>query len=721
VRNTNVHRMGKARPSGYGGSMRPELEGFRLTGTTASVISGRVAYVLGLTGPAVSVDTACSSSLVALHLAAQSLRSGECSLALAGGVTVLADPFLPVEFSRQRGLAPDGRCKAYAAGANGTGFSDGLGLVVLGLVRGSAVNQDGASNGLTAPSGPSQKRVIETALANARLSPAEIDVVEGHGTGTRLGDPIEAGALIAAYRPGRAEPLRLGSVKSNIGHASSAAGVAGVIKMVLAMRHGVVPKTLHVDAPSPNVDWDAGAVKLVTEAEPWPDAGRARCAGLSSFGISGTNTHLILEQAPPELEARADGQTRSLPAVPVLVSAKEPVALRAQARRLREHLLVRPELALAEVGFSAATTRAHLEYRAAVTAPDWEGLLDGLAGLAAGEPGAGVVTGRAVQGRTAFLFSGQGAQRPGMGMELAAAYPVFARALKEICGHLDPLLGRPLRDLLSAPEGSEQAALLDQTQYTQAGLFAVEVALFRLAESRGIRPDFLIGHSVGELAAGHVAGVLSLADACTLVAARGRLMGALPAGGGMAAVQATEEEVIASLESYAGRLAVAAVNGPQAVVVSGDEAALTEWLPRWADRKTSRLRVSHVFHSPLMDPMLDEFAEVARGLRYGEPRIPVVSNLTGTVASTELADPGYWVSHVRQPVRFAAGIAALAGLGVTRFYELGPDAVLTVMARGVLGDDTGTVLAPALRARHPEPETFAGNTSLHKARCLVRN
>ena len=711
-----------AGPSGYGGSMRPELEGFRLTGTTASVISGRVAYVLGLTGPAVSVDTACSSSLVALHLAAQSLRSGECSLALAGGVTVLADPFLLVEFSRQRGLAPDGRCKAYAAGANGTGFSDGLGLVVLerlsdarrnghrvlGLVRGSAVNHDGASNGLTAPSGPSQERVIGTALANARLSPAEIDVVEGHGTGTRLGDPIEAGALIAAYGPGRAEPLRLGSVKSNIGHASSAAGVAGVIKMVLAMRHGVVPKTLHVDAPSPNVDWDAGAVKLVTEAEPWPDAGRARRAGVSSFGISGTNAHLILEQAPPELEARADGQTRSLPAVPVLVSAKEPVALRAQARRLREHLLVRPELALAEVGFSAATTRAHLEYRAAVTAPDREGLLDGLAGLAAGEPGAGVVTGRAVQGRTAFLFSGQGAQRPGMGMELAAAYPVFARAVEEICGHLDPLLGRPLRDLLSAPEGSEQAALLDQTQYTQAGLFAVEVALFRLAESLGIRPDFLIGHSVGELAAAHVAGVLSLADACTLVAARGRLMGALPAGGGMAAVQATEEEVIASLESYAGRLAVAAVNGPQAVVVSGDEAALTEWLPRWADRKTSRLRVSHAFHSPLMDPMLDEFAEVARGLRYGEPRIPVVSNLTGTVASTELADPGYWVSHVRQPVRFAAGIAALAGLGVTRFYELGPDAVLTAMARGVLGDDTGTVLAPALRARHPEPETFAG-------------
>uniref|UniRef100_UPI0037D9C456 SDR family NAD(P)-dependent oxidoreductase n=2 Tax=Streptomyces prunicolor TaxID=67348 RepID=UPI0037D9C456 len=427
--------------SEYAGGATPDLEGFRLTGTTTSVISGRLSYTFGLQGPAVSVDTACSSSLVAMHLAAQALRNGECSLALAGGVTVMSGPFLLVEFSRQRGLSPDGRCKSYAEGADGTGFSDGVGLVVmerlsdarrlghqvLAVIRGSAVNQDGASNGLTAPSGPAQERVIRTALSAAGLRPDEVDAVEGHGTGTRLGDPIEAQALLATYGQDRdaERPLWLGSIKSNIGHSSAAAGVAGVIKMVEALRHRELPATLHAEEPSQHVDWESGAVKLLTDARPWNDPGRPRRAAVSSFGVSGTNAHMILEEAPAVAEEPARQPELNLPAVPVVVSAKDEVALRAQAGRLREHLLARPEISVLDTAFSAATTRAHLEHRAVVTAADRESLLAGLTALSAGEPGS--VVGCALSGKTAFVFSGQGAQRARMGVGLARVFPVFAR------------------------------------------------------------------------------------------------------------------------------------------------------------------------------------------------------------------------------------------------------------------------------------------------------
>ncbi|MET7906062.1 acyltransferase domain-containing protein [Streptomyces sp. NPDC005355] len=689
-----------------------EAMGYLSTGNAGSVASGRIAYFLGLEGPAVTVDTACSSSLVALHLAAHALRRGECGTALAGGATIMSSPGAFADFGAQGGLAADGRCKSFAASADGTAWGEGVGLLllerlsdarrlghpVLAVLRGSAVNQDGASNGLTAPNGRAQRRVIRQALADARLNPADVDAVEAHGTGTRLGDPIEAQALLATYGQNRpaGSPLWLGSFKSNIGHTMAAAGVGGVIKMVQAMRHGTLPKTLHVDAPSPQIDWSAGSVALLTEARPWPGTDRPRRAAVSSFGMSGTNAHVILEQpeeqpaAPTTAQSEArpepQGEQRPVPVpsvepagpLPWVLSARTPQALRAQAARLHTHLLAHPEQRGADVAWSLATGRAALDYRAVVVADGREDLLDRLGALADGRDAPHTVRGTAAArpaGRTAFVFPGQGSQWRGMATELTASSAVFRDRLtaceEALAPHVDWSLTRVLR-------GDPDAPSLDRVDVVQPALFAVMVSLAALWRSYGIEPDAVAGHSQGEIAAACVSGALSLEDAALVVALRSRVLTQLAGRGGMVSVALPAEQVAPRLAPWADRIAVAAVNGPNATVVAGDADALDAFLAgSEADGlRVRRVPVDYASHSPHVEAVREELLTRLSAVAPKPAEVPFYSAVTGTLLSGTELDADYWYRNLRRTVRFEETVRLLIQDGFRYFVEASPHPVL---------------------------------------------
>ncbi|MGX6745791.1 SDR family NAD(P)-dependent oxidoreductase, partial [Streptomyces xantholiticus] len=713
---------------GVNGSLS-QVEGFRLTGSSTSVVSGRIAYILGLEGPAVSVDTACSSSAVALHFASQALRAGECEMALIGGVTIMSGPFLLTEFSRQRGLSPDGRCRAYSASADGTGFSDGVGALVverlsdarrnghkvLAVLRGSAINQDGASNGITAPNGPSQERVIRQALASAGLSPVEIDAVEGHGTGTKLGDPIEAQALLATYgRERDGDPLWLGSIKSNIGHTSAAAGVAGVIKMVMAMRHGVLPPTLHVNEPSPHVDWESGEVRLLTEAREWSVEGRPRRAGISSFGVSGTNAHIIVEEAPVEEPVVDDARVevlRPAGAVPVVLSARTDVALRAQAWRLRELVAADPDVSVADIGFSCATTRALLERRATVVAADRAELLAGLDAVASATPAAGVVEGQVVGSgvKPVFVFPGQGAQWVGMGVELLDSSPVFAAEIAACGEALAEFVDWSLEDVLRGVPG---APSLERVDVVQPALFAVMVSLAALWRSYGVEPSAVVGHSQGEIAAAYVAGGLSLRDAARVVGVRSQLVRERLAGlGGMMSVALPVERVEELLAPYAGRVSVAAVNGPAAVVVAGEPQALDEVLAA-CERdgvRARRVAVDYASHTVHVEALEAELLEALASVVPTAGKVRLYSTAVGDFIDTATMDAGYWYRNLRGQVGFDPAIRALVDSGTGCFLEVSPHPVLTMAVEETVeacGATGRVVVVGSLRRNEGGPARF---------------
>ncbi|GAA1462543.1 acyltransferase domain-containing protein [Nocardiopsis exhalans] len=673
-----------------------------LTGLNKGIIANRVSYVLGLTGPSLTVDTGQSSSLVAVHMACESLRRGESELALAGGVSLNLVPESTVGAARFGALSPDGLCYTFDSRANGYVRGEGGGAVLLkplskaaadgdrvyAVIRGSAVNNDGATPGLTVPGVDGQRSVLRAAYANAGIRPREVHYVELHGTGTPVGDPVEAQALGEVLGADRetGHPILVGSAKTNVGHLEGGAGIVGLVKTVLSLHQQVIPASLNFENPNPNIHLDEWNLRVQTEPSPWPESDSGSVAGVSSFGMGGTNCHVVLSGAPEPKRSEESRDSVTGPFVWAL-SARGESGVRGQAERLASWVRERPDVDLAGVGLSLGTARTAFGRRAAVVGSGREDLLRGLAALAEGAgDAAGVVSGSPVDGGLALVFSGQGSQRAGVGRGLYKAFPVFAQAFDRVCAVLDPLVGRSLSELVFAEAGTVEAGLLDRTGFTQPALFAFETALFRLLESWGVVPDVVMGHSVGEISAAHVAGVLSLEDACVLVAARAGLMEALPEGGAMVAVEGTEVEVAEVLSGVDGPVGVGAVNGPNSVVVSG-EAALCEQVAdvfSGRGRRVKGLRVSHAFHSPLVEPVLAEFARVVEGLEFAPARIPVVSNVSGALSGGEVSSPGYWVRHVREAVRFADGVVAARGVGVGCFVEVGPGTVLSGLVQGVL-------------------------------------
>ncbi len=683
-------------------SAEEDLQAYIGMGNASSVLSGRVSYLLGLEGPAVTLNTACSSSLVALHLACQALRAGDCELALASGVTVMSTPLVFLQFSRMKGLSADGRCRSFAAAADGTGLSEGVGVVllerladaqrlghrVLALVRGSAVNQDGASNGLAAPNGLSQQRVIRRALACAGLSPVQVDVVEAHGTATKLGDPIEAEALLATYGQGRQadRPLWLGSIKSNIGHAQAAAGMAGVIKMAMAMHHEVLPKTLHVDKPSPQVEWSMGDVSLLSEARGWSRDGEPRRAGVSSFGISGTNAHVILEEAPVPESARERQDSAALvhnppvfelDAVPCLISAKSPSALRGQARHLGGLLEKLDRSQLADVGFSLASTRTAFAHRAVTVGREPEEIASGLDALARGDGAPNLAEGLVSSGQVAFVFPGQGSQWFGMGVQLLDRCTIFARRLRECDEALKQFVGWSVEEVL---RGSAGAPELDRVEVVQPVLFAVMVALADLWRACGVEPDMVVGHSQGEIAAACVAGGLSLVDGARVVAVRSRALAALAGRGGMVSVGLSEVELAERLDGQREGLSLAAVNGPSSVVMSGERDALSGLLA-WCEGEgvwAREISVDYAAHSAQVQDIREELLAGCETVAPRSGTVPFYSSATGGLLDTGELDGAYWYRNLRDTVRFRDATRALLQAGCSTFIEVSPHPVLTV-------------------------------------------
>lgn len=727
-------------PSDYEAMQQSNIDAdaYKVLGTHSAFAAGRLAFTFGLQGPALSVDTACSSSLVALHLACLSLRRGECTLALAAGVQVMAAPQLFVLLSRTRALAADGRSRTFSANASGYGRGEGVvvlvlerlsdararGRNILAVVRGSAVNHDGASSSITAPNGISQQAVLRAALDDAQLTPADVDMVECHGTGTSLGDPIEVQALAAVYGQGRRadDPLLLGALKSNVGHLESASGLAGVAKIIAAMRYGALPPSLHCAPRSPQIDWDTLPVRVVDRLMRWEGNAHPRRAGVSAFGLSGTNAHAILEEPPRGQAARETTATEaSAKHWPFVLSARTLPALQDHARQLLGRLETQPDISFADLAFSLATSRSAFEQRAAIIASDRIELQSALTKLAQGSTSQclQIADSNAHRGALVVLFSGQGSQFAGMGKALYREFPLYRAVFDSLCSRFDDTLNRPLGAVVMAEAGDSDAALLDQTGYTQPALFALEVALFRLLESWGLKPDFLMGHSLGEISAAHVAGILSIDDACTLVAARARLMQALPVRGAMVSLEANEQEVLAQLENVQQQVAIAALNGPRSTVISGDEAAVLAVAGHFTSigRRTTRLAVSHAFHSAHMDDMLAAFRDVLSTLHFEEPQIDIISNVSGKLATKrELSTPDYWVKHVRGTVRFSDGVTALAKSGVTTFLEVGPQAVLCALVQQSLGDSrlpNSTFIATLKKDRPADATLMTALAGLH--------